>query len=32
MTINQSSDSLVMEKPLLEYEEDILEIVVEEVP
>jgi hypothetical protein len=32
MTINQSSDSLVTEKPLLECEEDILEIVAEEVP
>jgi hypothetical protein len=32
MTINQSGDSLVTEKPLPECEEDILEIVAEEVP
>ena len=32
MTINQSSDSLVTEKPLPECEEDIPEIVAEEVP
>jgi hypothetical protein len=32
MTINQSSDSLVTEKPLPECEEDILEIVAKEVP
>ena len=32
MTINQSSDSLVTEKPLPEYEGDIPEIVAKEVP
>jgi hypothetical protein len=32
ITINQSSDSLVMEKPLPECEEDILKIVAKEVP
>lgn len=31
MTINQSSDSLVTEKPLPEYKEDIPEIVAKEV-
>jgi hypothetical protein len=32
MAINQSSDSLVTEKPLPECEEDIPEIVAKEVP
>ena len=32
MIINQTSDSLVTEKPLPEYDGDIPEIVAEEVP
>jgi hypothetical protein len=32
ITINQSSNSLVTKKPLLECEEDIPEIVAKEVP
>ena len=32
MTINRSSDSLVTERPLLEYNRDIPEVVAKEVP